>query len=615
MKSILRYFFFLATLLGGLSSCQQVKQEIYLNPDGSGKVVLQAVEKKSSMDMGMGGQSANGDANSRYQELLSAARKTRKIIEDSKGVEAWKDVSYSVDSAGSYTFSGTAYFPNIEKLELNKKVLNFPVSHFSSSEFAWFDEPKHDKAPENQEQVIKQLTQNVKGMAMMAGALRKVYVDYTIHFPYKIKKAMKGDKLSSYDYHVHFNLGELMNKFSDFAQDQDKLEAFLRKENIQGKNDKRMMNAIYPEGIKVDFKHGLFSGKPKTYFNYQKEVSEISDKFPEIREPEKPKPPVFNDLSNINSYNRGIPIQHGNETDRFDVLAFGGGYVVSYNPGMLIGYRMKDNYSGFRIKNASYEKGGIPTFLSVSPDGRWALAYDDYQKGTKTWAVFSMYDLSRRKMLYQETVPFQHIRNIKWISGDKILFATDGKFFTCNWDGKTLGKPAVILKETSKIKGFYYANITVDTSENHSVIVAYTPDYFVKFNLENPQESLERIPVPVEGFFNTFIHSNSSGYYALADRKGLYILNPDLSVKDTLSGFMTGNHIADFSPDGTHIITIDKNKMSLLDYDIEKKDLYVEIKHVGRQLEANNSPYGLFWEGNGKYVFFPPSSHYMELGK
>jgi hypothetical protein len=97
-----------------LASCYETKQEFVINPDGSGKVTHEC----SFQNMQMGNEDAD------EEEKLQAA--IAGIIKNSKGVDAWKDVSFKSLDDGRMWFRGTAYFKKIEDLEIqNQSMLSF----------------------------------------------------------------------------------------------------------------------------------------------------------------------------------------------------------------------------------------------------------------------------------------------------------------------------------------------------------------------------------------------------------------------------------------------------------------------------------------------------------
>jgi hypothetical protein len=110
----------LATALGallclGLAGCFDTKEEFTVNPDGSGKVVHEC--SFPQMVTLTGGSEPNEES---MKEAL------RKVLEGSKGVDAWRDVSYKRLDDGRLLFRGTAYFKSLSNLQiLNQSAMAF----------------------------------------------------------------------------------------------------------------------------------------------------------------------------------------------------------------------------------------------------------------------------------------------------------------------------------------------------------------------------------------------------------------------------------------------------------------------------------------------------------
>ncbi|MCI5196361.1 MAG: hypothetical protein D3919_09050 [Candidatus Electrothrix sp. AW5] len=156
MKKIL---YVLAAMLSALlmSGCYETKQEYVLNPDGSGKVTLQA-----SFDL-MGG----------------LRDEVNDILEKSEGVDAWSDVSYKLLDDNRGYFKGTAYFrqlsdlniKNLEYIEINwKKSANGSVTlTLTSEEKREKDEvaPKQLSDEEIKKQIVMTRTEYKQKVAPM----------------------------------------------------------------------------------------------------------------------------------------------------------------------------------------------------------------------------------------------------------------------------------------------------------------------------------------------------------------------------------------------------------------------------------------------------------------
>jgi hypothetical protein len=97
-----------------LAGCFETRQEFILNPDGSGKVVHES--KFQTMDLSGGKPGSDKQLKAAVAEIISKA----------KGVDAWRDVSFSFLDDGRIAFKGTAYFRNLSALDLpNQTMLEF----------------------------------------------------------------------------------------------------------------------------------------------------------------------------------------------------------------------------------------------------------------------------------------------------------------------------------------------------------------------------------------------------------------------------------------------------------------------------------------------------------
>ncbi len=98
----------LAVACGFASGCFETKQEFTLNPDGSGKAVIESSFTPTTWLINPGGQDPE----------KSAKDAIRKVIEEAEGADAWQDVSYRELDDGRLLFKGTVYFPELAKLKI-----------------------------------------------------------------------------------------------------------------------------------------------------------------------------------------------------------------------------------------------------------------------------------------------------------------------------------------------------------------------------------------------------------------------------------------------------------------------------------------------------------------
>lgn len=121
-----------------LASCYETKQEITLNPDGTGKMRLESDFQNVHI----------GNQDESPEEALQAA--AGRIINNSKGVDVWDDVSFKLLDDGRMHFSGTAYFTKIESVV---------IPNLSMFEFKW---TRDDSGKGNLSMVMKKSDQSAK---------------------------------------------------------------------------------------------------------------------------------------------------------------------------------------------------------------------------------------------------------------------------------------------------------------------------------------------------------------------------------------------------------------------------------------------------------------------
>lgn len=297
---ILRYSL-LITLIGLMLSCIDTKQEFYLNTDGSGKLKITAeMPIKAKMQM----QSGSKKDSLTYEDRKEMAKKVRKILSGSEGIEAWKDVSYKSTGDGMMHFSGTAYFPDASELQI-EDIPVIPFKEVNGERVSWrFKEMDKMKQPEKRgedlsekevEELVDKLQKGYKQSAMMMKMVMSNFnLEATYHLPGKIKD-LKGLEEQG-DRKVYFNLAgnSMYDNFEKLMEDGERVRNLVVNKGVRkfDYENQAIFNAAYPgkEFMYVEFRTGLFATDPENRFNYAEEVKAIDPKIPEIPMPEKPEP-------------------------------------------------------------------------------------------------------------------------------------------------------------------------------------------------------------------------------------------------------------------------------------------------------------------------------------
>lgn len=96
-----------ATLMVG---CIETKQDYTLNPDGSGKVLVEMTMPQMPFNL--------GPPDGQVAPDLAAKQFVKQVLDGSKGVDAWSGVRYERTEDGRTRFIGTAYFKDLSQMEL-----------------------------------------------------------------------------------------------------------------------------------------------------------------------------------------------------------------------------------------------------------------------------------------------------------------------------------------------------------------------------------------------------------------------------------------------------------------------------------------------------------------
>ena len=100
--------------LAFFAGCVEEKSEYTLNPDGSGKVVYDVIFVPTQLNL------SDNETSPQYRIRLEI----EKILQMSEGVDVWSDISYDLTDEGRIHFVGTAYFRDINKVNIRAGGFN-----------------------------------------------------------------------------------------------------------------------------------------------------------------------------------------------------------------------------------------------------------------------------------------------------------------------------------------------------------------------------------------------------------------------------------------------------------------------------------------------------------
>jgi hypothetical protein len=283
MKKIL--WFALALLYCG---CFEVKEEIILNPDGSGKANVEVITVNADALMGgFGTKQKSSDASSALN-----------LIEKSKGVDVWKDVTYGKTQDGRSFVKGTAYFADVNQLKidaapafhLDRKNDQWTIS-MSSSEFNMDKKSDKSKAflagqasKEERLAVLQKEKQEFEaGKAMMGMFLSSIKMDVTIQVPGKFTEVSNFKKDEKGRLKFQIDGAKLMDGMNVFQDEKWLNDLAAQKKDIDFKDVSALKMNERLFGTYGEIK-AVAAVQKKNIFDYALETAKAKEAYPALLE-------------------------------------------------------------------------------------------------------------------------------------------------------------------------------------------------------------------------------------------------------------------------------------------------------------------------------------------
>jgi hypothetical protein len=264
----MRKILFLVLLPFLFAGCFESKEEYVLNPDGSGKVVI-----VGSFETGIPGAPPSTDPK-------DASRQVKELLEKSRGVDAWSNVSYEKTKDGRIAFKGTAYFPKITELDLETFGKEASFTKQGNSLVLQIEEREEGDTPPakpTESEIKTQIEQSKKEWqqmkAMMGPMLEKIKQELIYKLPSSIETSMNMKKIDASTVSVQMDGAKLIAAMDSMMAD----DAWLKKQAEAGRLgpggsgpavDAEVNARIYGERGPIMVK---ISGTATPQFDYKKE--------------------------------------------------------------------------------------------------------------------------------------------------------------------------------------------------------------------------------------------------------------------------------------------------------------------------------------------------------
>ena len=264
----------LLVLLFITAGCIEEKSEYTINPDGSGRVVHEYILQPVSFNM----TGETPEPQSQFKENV------RQTLENSVGIEAWRDVSYELTPEGNTKFKGTAYFKYIKKVRIKSGSVSTDVNlDFETQPYGTVIlELKSEEKKESteiptltDEQVVQRVatakTQYSQSRPMLESFLGGLKTEIIFNLPGTIQETLNFEKIDDNTVRLTVEGAKILAVMDEMASD-DKL---LAEEFRKGKNpledgpDEAMIEKLF--GQKGPVRVVVSDAKP--LFDYEFEIA------------------------------------------------------------------------------------------------------------------------------------------------------------------------------------------------------------------------------------------------------------------------------------------------------------------------------------------------------
>jgi len=262
--------FFIFVSLVFLTGCYQVKKTYFINPDGKGKVIIDAVLPVVNLNI-----------NQNDSEKPDLKEKVKRIIKKSKGVDSWKDVKWEETKEGRLHFIATAYFSDINSLEIGDiGILNPEMKEVNGQYLLSIRmerrKKKKEKKKMRQEEINKMVEKERKNYFQMKPLLVGFFTDLkeedVFYLPGKIEKISNFKKISENTASIEIKGEKILKALDDVMKDENLSKKAIVYDYSDEETKKQIDNLFYgkifgeEKGIEIVFK------PEKEIFDYNSEI-------------------------------------------------------------------------------------------------------------------------------------------------------------------------------------------------------------------------------------------------------------------------------------------------------------------------------------------------------
>ncbi|MBE3123934.1 MAG: hypothetical protein IMZ65_03950 [Planctomycetes bacterium] len=271
-----------------VAGCLETRQEFTLNPDGSGKVVFEAVIDDMMMNIA---------PTEPVDQEVRGKQIARQILDSSAGVDAWSDVLISKTDDSRIRFRGTAYFKEFGKLKFQSA--NFQGLSFRKDDKGGMvlslDETGGDKkdapppAKPSDEEIAKRIADQRAKIQQMRPilelAMAKMKMELAFRLPGTLAESTNFQKDPSGALKIVIDGAKLLQVLDQLAADDTYMREVVLAGGDVGQGGPKMNLAANEKlfGEKAPVRARV-TGDLKPLFAYDSEVKAAKDNYPKMIE-------------------------------------------------------------------------------------------------------------------------------------------------------------------------------------------------------------------------------------------------------------------------------------------------------------------------------------------
>ena len=414
----------------------------------------------------------------------------RDILKRSEGIEVWRDVSFGELKDGSFFFRGTAYFPNLSRVQLHRLApLRFSVQKDSANNLVLGQDPRltiQDKwnvpgaafpspaEPITAESIQRDRRRFRAGKPMMLAMFGDVKQELTFHVPGAVRRSANFETSTPGVLRIRFNGERMVNVLEEIISDDKAMQTLSANTRVQGELATILAanQKLYGEKSIIQ---AIIHPDTKPAFDYRSEVAAALKEFPAVARkvglPDGTLPSTAQVNGPISAKVTGMQWLFGTSPEEY-VLSLTLQLPAPVLRAERVELESADTVEGLSLLRGRHQLPDLMNFVSLDKDNR-TVRYD---------AILNPPPLNSRGIArIRGVLHCASAESITWtelVSGDLVAGTKGSRFGATIYDiERTPGRPEkLVLQSDAGLDG------------NRSFRIEGAPEQFVELQTEGTSQ-------------------------------------------------------------------------------------------------------------------------------